>query len=235
VRVYATSCCFVSFVIHVTYSPHFNFTNMKKPKIRIDFSKLRDSELSDFATGIVTRMMGNANFVTPAPTLVSITTIITNFDKARDKAASGSPADTSAKNVLRDSLEFNLASLGVYVQLTANGDATKMLSSGFQLHKQPSAIGDLPAPEMFKITVDNDAPGKAVLEQSVQEGVEYYLWLYHQDPMPADDAEWSYHISKAHKLDVSGLASGTKYWFKGAGVSTTGNATYSNPASRFVQ
>jgi len=208
---------------------------MKKPKVRIDFSKQKDSEISDFATGIVTRMTGNANFVTPLPTLASITTIITNFDKARDKAASGSPADTSAKNVLRDSLEFNLASLGLYVQLTSNGDATKMLSSGFQLHKQPASTGDLPAPALFKVTVDNDAPGKATLEQSVQEGVEYYLWLYHQDPMPANEDDWNYQISKSHKIDVNGLTSGTKYWFKGAGVSSTGNATYSNPASRFVQ
>jgi hypothetical protein len=98
--------------------------------------------------GALTGLTDNANFATPAPTLATVTTALSAFTVALADAVNGGKQMTAIKNAKRAELVSLMRQLASYVTVTANGDMTKLLSSGFPYQKPTrSRIGALPAPE----------------------------------------------------------------------------------------
>src|SRR5438477_891236 len=117
-----------------------------KPAIGF-LTKDGDAQLDQDTETIIASMTGNANFPTPSPTLVVITTALSAFTIALADAADGGVEKTAIKNAKRAELVPLLRQLSSYVFATANGDMTKLLSSGFPAQKTTrSPIGPLPAP-----------------------------------------------------------------------------------------
>jgi hypothetical protein len=120
-------------------------TNVK-PAIGF-LTKDSDARLDQDVETIITSMTGNANFATPSPTLAVISTALSAFTVALAGAADGGIEKTAIKNARRAELVSLLRQLASYVFATANGDMTKLLSSGFPAQKTShSPIGPLPAP-----------------------------------------------------------------------------------------
>jgi hypothetical protein len=122
-------------------------TNMNvKPAIGF-LTKANDAQLDQDTETIIASMTGNANFPTPSPTLTVITTALSAFTVALADAANGGVEKTEIKNAKRAELVSLLRQLSSYVFATANGDMTKLLSSGFPAQRTTrSPIGPLPAP-----------------------------------------------------------------------------------------
>src|SRR3569833_4432082 len=116
---------------------------MKKRRLKVGWSRLSDSEFRTFAKSVLLKMTDNDNFPTPQPTLVVVGGDIADFDTALGNAKDGSKQQTSIKNDKRAALDATLKQLAAYVELVANDDETILLSSGFELVKEPTPAGPL--------------------------------------------------------------------------------------------
>ena len=100
--------------------------------VSLGFAKLKDTELSPFAVGVVTGLTGNATFTTPPVLAAALGTFQKNFEAALAKALKGSVADTGAKDEARENLVDALRQDAIYVEQLSQGDAAKIASSGYQ-------------------------------------------------------------------------------------------------------
>ena len=107
-------------------------------------SRYSDSELEVKVNSIIDKMTDNAHFPTPSPTLEALTNAANAFESALEKAKGGSIEDTEIKNNCRTELTALLKEMVYYIQITSKGDKVIILSSGFDVNKQPSTVGPLP-------------------------------------------------------------------------------------------
>ncbi len=194
---------------------------MSKAKIIIGFSKLSDPELDVKSQEIITKMTGNINFLTPIPTLVEVGTAKSEYATSLVNASQGNTNDTAIKNQKRKVLESLLHRLGLYVELTADGDEEKLFSSGFDLQKEKTAVGVLPTPGSVKITV-NKIPN-----------ADSYLFEYTEAPV-TETTNWVIVPSSKANLEIDDLISGKQYAFKVAGVGANPTQVFSDVVITFV-
>jgi hypothetical protein len=215
---------------------------MKKQKAVIDFTRVKDNDLTETSMLVHKKLSANPDFPTPSPTLTVFLAAIEDYSTALVKAKDGTKQDTADKNAKRKILEEMLADLGNYVNITADGDLVKLEGSGFPLTKIPEPVGILEQPKSFKVT-DGIEPGSVTVENSVVAKATGYIVLYYEVKtdgiIPANDSEWQSKVfSKASGL-ITGLKSGKKYVFKSAATSSEANAinlyNFCEPIERFVQ
>jgi hypothetical protein len=178
---------------------------MKNHVLR-DYSGKTDGQLGDFALHVATDLTGNANFTTPPVTPAALTTQAGNFNTAVSACVNGTPAQTLTKNTLRAALVATLDQLATYVELTANNDPQKIVSSGFNLN---SATRTAQVPGMTSImSVTNVASGKLGLELEVADNAWAYIVEYTALPNgPVKTATFT----NPHEVVLTGLTPGTMY------------------------
>src|SRR5262249_10440379 len=118
-------------------------------KVKTGLSGMNVPDEIAFAKQVVVKMTANPNFTTPAPALTAITTAATALENAYTAALAARASSKQATSDMRDkqaALTALLIAEAAYVQTTSAGDTTKIESSGFDVAKSASPIGDLPAP-----------------------------------------------------------------------------------------
>ena len=214
---------------------------MRIQKAIIDYTGIRDNDLTEVAQLIVDKMTGNLDFPTPVPPLATVQTSITDYSTALVKAMDGTKQDTADKNAKRKILEGNLSQLADYVNDTAQGDLVMLEGSGCPLTKPPEPVGILPAPESFDVSEGED-PGEVKIKIEVVDRASGYLVLYHvleEGIGPPPDAEWQRkHLSKATGM-ITGLPSGKKCEFKAAATSAEADEieqyNFTEPIEKYIQ
>jgi len=100
---------------------------------------MRDQELLTFGYTVHAAMDGNANFATPEPDLPTLLAAADDFREKMEVAnRKGSPLDISLKNDSREVLMELLRRLAFYVNTTADGSLSVILSSGFRPASLPT-------------------------------------------------------------------------------------------------
>ena len=184
-----------------------------------NYGRKSDGDLGDFGLHIGTKMTGNANFPTPPFTMASLITATNNFMAGAAACVNGTPADTLNKNNLRAALIALLNQLATYVELTANNDAAKILSSGFSL---ASTSRTPVAPGMTSISsVTNVASGKLGLALAVADNAWVYVVEYTD---LTTNVVKTQQFTDPHDVVLVGLASGHNYSIR-AQVMGSGNQT----------
>ena len=185
-----------------------------------NYGRKADGDLGDFGLHIGTKMTGNVNFTTPPFTIASLTTATNNFMASAAASLNGTPADTLNKKNLREALIGLLNQLATYVELVANNDPAKILSSGFSL----ASTSRTPAvPGMTSIlSVDNVASGKLGLNLQVADNAWAYVVEYTALP---GGAVKTATFTNSHEATLTGLTPGTMYSIRvqvmGSGNQTT--------------
>lgn len=206
---------------------------MRTPKVIIDVSKRTDAELDNDAQAIVTALTGNASFPTPSPTLIVVGAAITAYQDAMNDAANGGPANTELKDQKREELEDILRQLGAYIELVADGDAAKMLSSGFKISKTPTPVGPLPKPTGFE--VKPEGKGEISLQCDPQNGARVYQFEYVKVSAATPGAiVWTIKTVTKAKILLTGLESGQEYIFRVVPIGTSDVREYSDEIRSFV-
>jgi hypothetical protein len=206
---------------------------MAQVKIGTDGMPIPDK--IQFARQIVIDMTGNANFPTPAPTLASIGTAATALETAYNAAQTArqvAKSKTAAIETPDASLNLLLAQLANYVENTSGGDPAKIDSSGFTTRDVPSGpIGALTPPASFEVT-PSDSSGAVNLNWAKVRGAKSYIVERATD---AGTLVWgSPATTTKSKIEVAGLNSGTKYWFRVAGIGSVGQGPWSSETSKFA-
>jgi len=178
---------------------------MKNHVLR-DYSGKTDGQLGDFALHVATDLTGNANFTTPPVTPAALTTQATGFNTAVSACVNGTPAQTLTKNTLRAALIATLDQMAVYVELTANNDPQKIVSSGFNL-ANPSRTTQVPGMTSI-MSVTNVASDKLGLELEVADNAWAYIVEYTAQPGGATKTAT---FTNPHGATLTGLVSATMY------------------------
>lgn len=204
-------------------------------KVKLALRDLTIPEKVQLDRQIVTAMTGNANFATPAPTLASITTAVDALEAAFNVAQAArleAKQKTELQTTAEQQADALVTQLATYVEGTSAGDAAKIQSAGMDVRADGAPIGDLPAPAGLASTAgDND--GEVDLDWDSVRGAKSYVMEKSPDPITATSWQQASLVTKS-KGTVSGLTSGTKYWFRVAAIGTSGQSPWSGPATKIA-
>ncbi len=205
-------------------------------KVKLSLRDLTVPQKVQFLRQVVTAMTGNANFATPSPTLASITTKTDDLEtKFNDAQAARLTAQqkTALQDTAERAADAAVTQLASYVDNTTAGDAAKIQSAGMEVRATPAPVGTLPAPAGLVATI-GDLDGEIDLDWDSVRGATSYVMQRSVDPPTATSWQSAGVVTKS-KGSVTGLTSGTKYWFRAAAVGAAGQGAWSNPATRTAQ
>src|SRR5690606_30001802 len=110
---------------------------MKKPTL--NFKNLDAAQLLQFAAEIHNKMTENSDiFASPTPDLATLSAATTAYGDAVTEAAFGDRRAISFRNDKREELKTIISDLAKYVDITARGNQTIILSAGFRPTKERS-------------------------------------------------------------------------------------------------
>ena len=202
---------------------------MKKVKLSLQqltiLDKVQKTQL------VIKSMTGNANFPTPTPKLVDLgaaaQTLNDSFGAA-EEARELSIKATAQMELDEEALDDLLTTEASYVETASGGDEIKILSAGMDVRSKPQPVG-IPARVLNLAATEGAADGSIALTWKGVKGAKSYVVRVTTDIM--DNSKWqvSTVVTKT-AATISGLASGTKYWWQVAAVGAAGQGPWSDPA-----
>lgn len=179
---------------------------------------------------------GIAVLGTPAPAEVAALTAATDaLETARDNKQSADNAAktaTLAQQAAEDAFNEAYAAYGRTGQTKSGGDPTKIGQIGLDVAGTPAPIGEMPQ-LLNLIATSGDLFGEVDLMWEPVRGAKTYIVQYCADPMTGN---WQqFDIVTKSKCTVTGLTSGTKYWFRVAAKGAApGQGPWSDPAQKMA-
>jgi len=169
-------------------------------------------------------MTGNANFGTPIPTLATITTNVNALEAASIAAKGGGKDDTANMRAKEVVLDLSLKLLGAYVEGIANVNPINaeaiILSAGMDLKGRGGN---------FVHGFEVSATGNVGEIRLQREGVSRGSYEYQMSIDIVSDANWQrIYIGTRNRYVKSGLVSGTRYYFRAAGIDKKGLSPWSS-------
>jgi len=190
-----------------------------------DYGNKGDKELAKTGLHIGTCLLGNGNFTTPPITPAALTTQANSFNAAIATAENNTPATTQVKNAVRIALVAALDQLANYVDFTANGDAAKIASSGFNVANIKNTPRVPAASTILGIT--NASTGTLNFELAVAA----YAWVYIIAFAPVAGGVPQYRwFTDPHDVVITGLTPGTLYSFTVQVMGSKNQATATSDA-----
>jgi len=123
---------------------------MKRAKIKTPFDSMSDADFETKSGSIYDFMMKSTYFPAPTPELPVILADIQAFSASLIAAKTKDKTAVAAKVDARNKLTLSLIQLANSVTTTANGDRTKLITSGFDLAKQGES-NPLKKPEIITL------------------------------------------------------------------------------------
>jgi hypothetical protein len=202
-------------------------------KVKLNLVNIPIPAKVQFASQVVTAMTGNANFTTPVPALTAITakagTLESSFNAAQAARQAAQQA-TTVQNTAEGDLDLALTQLAAYVENASAGDAAKIQSAGMDVRAAGAPVGALPAP-LGLVALVGDMDAELDLDWDSVRGATSYVVQKSPDPITPTSWQQAIVVTKS-KGTVTGLVSGTKYWFRVAAVGAAGQGAWSDPATK---
>jgi hypothetical protein len=177
-------------------------------QVIIDFAGYTDEAISTDAAAVVLGCNAtNTNFSVVAQH-TAVVSALGAYDAALAACAHGDEADTELKNKKKGLLVIALRVLGVQVNVQANGDRIKALSSGFTLEKEGSrqVMGEV---ANFKVAAGSVAGYMNFSADKPKtystHGTIFAFWDVALGPTPADKNKWFQRHSNGVSLTIAGF------------------------------
>ncbi len=204
---------------------------MKQPQVVVDFTRLSIPEKIDFFNNILGHLVGNPIYTNPDISLADVQLSVDNLVLATLAAHDGSRVNTSLMHDAEAIAEKNFRILAAYVQRIAEGDLSKILSSGFHVSQLQVVIQ-----KPLLAIKDGPNSGSIIFVAKSVDKAGAYIWQYYEgETPPATDAEW---ITAGHStsatFQVNGLTKAKVYQFRFAAITITGTTDFSAPVSKIV-
>jgi hypothetical protein len=199
-------------------------------KVSLGFAKLADTELDNFAQGVIDAMTGNATYPSPPVTMVNLKTAKDDFTAKMAAAQNGGVADTAAKNNSRQALLGDLRRVATYVQMTCNDDPALLLSSGFQAQSTNRASTPLEQPQ--SLSIKNGGSGQLVATIDPVRNANMY-----EGRIKPSDGDWlpSVFTGDSQHITFMGLTPGKNYTAEVRALGgSTGQSDWSDPSSHMA-
>ena len=210
-------------------------------KINSGFSNLAPVAFAAQVDVIVTSLTGNANFPEPwpstVPSLTQLATDLTGYQSTLNAIATGDRSRVADRDALRQALAGELQILAFYLQSVANGDATKLATTGFPARKDTQRVlspADLPAPEQVKLQRGVLSGQVIVSCKRVPKAASYEVQTTTADPTV--EANWSGagSYTSCRSIALQGLTPGKVYSVRLRAFGAAGNGAWTTASSLMV-
>lgn len=210
---------------------------MPKAKVKLNFDALSVSEKIARARIIVQNMTTNAaNFPHPTPALGDVTVVIDAAEQAYNAALVArdlSKQRTAELEVQVAALDEMAARLAGFVESASGGKEEIILSAGMSVRAPSLASGQPPADPSSLTPTTGDHEREVDLSWNASTNAKSYIVQF--SPNPPTDTSWTQAaVVTVSKATISGLTSGTKYWFRVAAVGSGGQSGWSDPALKMA-
>ena len=202
-------------------------------KVKDNYKKGRDGDLNNTGSKVLDGMTNNATFPNPSPDLVTLKQTLQDYQTAYNQAANGDSKLVSVKNDKRAVLRDQLSKLATYVNSVADGDKTKLLSSGFPLARQKAVAQKLATIDKVEVDIATPTQATTSLKKRVA-GAKSYIHQYSTDAV-SNDAKWVQKFITDTSYTFTNLQTGVKYMFQVIAIGPNGQAEPSPIVSRIIQ
>jgi hypothetical protein len=175
---------------------------------------------------------GNPSFPAIEENRSQLEKICQDFTTSINKAGRNDRTLVSAKNDIKAEMIGLLDKMAVHVMEVSNGDATMLLSSGFDIIGLKTPDESLGPVEKF--TVEIGAAGVATTRVKAVAGAKAYIHKCTPDPITPDSV-WITETSTDKKNTFTGLKSVVRYWFQVIAVGKGKQLQSSQPVSAVIQ
>ena len=182
---------------------------------------------------IVTSMSENKSFASPTPSLSDVTAAVDALETAAAQvqlARSEVTTRTVAQDNAESTLDQVLTQLAAYVESVAGRDDTLITSAGMETKAAPSAP-TLPAIPQALSAAAGDHDGELLLWWKPVANAKSYIIETSTDPATVTSWEHAGVATSATKT-ITGLKSGTRFWFRVAAVAAAGQSGWSEHATK---
>jgi hypothetical protein len=209
-------------------------------RIKLNLRSLTIPEKIARSQQIVAALTDNPNFNAPHPPLAQVTAAIDELETASNAAQAArqeAKARTAAQNAKEDALDKIMTQLVAHVESIAGDDPQLIMSAGLGVRTtaaSPSAshLTTPPAPPSLTATF-GDHEGEIDLSWDTVRGARSYV--VERSPDPPTESSWTHAaVSTRSQTTIEHLTSGTRYWFRIAAITATGQSGWSNPAMKIA-
>jgi len=205
---------------------------MKRAKLKTPFDVQSDADFETKGGSIYDFMLKSSYFPAPIPELPVILADLQAYSASLIAAKTKDKSAVAAKTDARNKLTLSLIQLANSVSTIANGDRTKLITSGFDLAK-PGESNPLKKPEIITLT-DGVNPGELVVKVPSVKGAKAYGPQYTPDPLTSD-SHWIQFMCSTSKYTFKNLLSAQKLWCRMSVMGAYGQVVYSDAVCRVVQ
>jgi hypothetical protein len=166
------------------------------------------------ARNMVELMTGNPAFATPVPALAVVSAAADRLEAAINAfVLNPGPRERSERDMAFDALKGVVVDLAGYVQSASNGDRKVIESAGLAVRRDPSPVGELPAPTGVTAQM-NPIQGRIDVRWSATRGRLFYrLFICSGDP--ADEKSWELLVQTGkNRFAATDLQSDKVYFFR---------------------
>ncbi len=204
-------------------------------KVKFSLKGAPDVDVIQTCNNTKTALTGNANFTTPVPSLTTFGTAITT---AQTKLTAAENAQTAAKQATADkdtaiaSLVALATQLAGYVDMTAAGDESKILSAGLSVRaaKTPQSVpGQV---QNLSLTAGDNA-GVLDAQWDSMGNAKSYEVQTSPEPMTGTSFVAADTVTKS-SATLGGLTSGSRAWVRVRAINSAGKGAWSDPATTIV-
>lgn len=210
-------------------------------KLIITFGPLANAAFLTKAGTIVNALRNNPNFPEPwppqVPALSQLNDAYEAYQSAFRAAENGDRARITEREATRAVLVSQLKILAAYLELVAQGDTTKLMSTGFDLRKdivRGTRTDPLLAPMGFSAR-HGKLSGVVILHATRLSGAASYEAQY-TDGDPKVESDWKNAgtYPGCNHIEITGLAIGKNHWFRIRGIDSNGPGKWTEPVSLIV-
>ena len=204
-------------------------------KVKFNLNSTPDPDVIQTCNNLKTALTGNANFPTPPVSLTTFGTKITSSQTkltAADNIQASAKQATADKDTEIDGLKAMAMQIVGYVDLTANGDESKILSAGLSVRaaKTPAATPGQVA--NLSLTAGDNA-GSLDAHWDSMSGAKSFEVQSSPDPMTSTSFVTADTLTNS-KVTLTGFTSGARIWVRVRAINSAGKGPWSDPAVKIV-
>ncbi|MBA5791758.1 hypothetical protein H1R17_11085 [Flavobacterium sp. xlx-214] len=127
---------------------------MKKYKLLINFVYFSNIKLLDKAKHILASLEPNVGLTLAiqVPYYDELNQVTIDFEEAMEKAKNGDRVEIAKRNQIRTTVIDALLQIKAFLELNYGSDYVTLVSSGYDLQKERTPIGELPTPANIQLT-----------------------------------------------------------------------------------
>ncbi|MBB2145488.1 hypothetical protein GM921_08340 [Pedobacter sp. LMG 31464] len=206
---------------------------MKISKLILNYQRFGDAKLDQKAQAVIVALTGNANFGVITATLADFIIVASDFATALTASSSRDRVAVSLKNDAREALLNSLRLMGMNIEAMAEGNRSKLVSSGFDLATESDNAVSLSPPQEFALA-DGMSPGEVKFSVKAVENAKSYIFEYTEEPLTLESS-WISKGSSKREYTFVNLPSGKRIYGRAIAIGTRGQEGTTSVLTRMVQ